>query len=288
MRHSDLHTPAYQATRARLVRRFGEDVTAPWWEGLAETLSLLSTRWRLTIGEPAGSGNTSLVLRCTMAGRGPAVLKLTPGAGIAEAEAEALRQWASSGRVPEVWESDTGAVLLEAVSPSHPGPEVELSEVAALIRDLHAAGDPSAATRDLRERIEFIFGLYRRRHPEARGLAEGKALALRLAAHPPRRVLLHGDLHPGNVLADPARGLIAIDPRPCSGDPAVDAVDWVFLSATSARAWRPRCSELASALDLGEDRLWAWCAAFAPLLAAGTSDAAVRAELLGLTQFVAE
>ncbi|ASR37116.1 hypothetical protein BAY61_21385 [Prauserella marina] len=283
MRNSDLHTPAYQATKARLSSRFGEDVTTPWWEGLAQTLAVLGTRWKLTIGEPVGSGNTSLVLWCTMAGRGSAVLKLTPDAGIASAEATALRQWASSSRVPEVWGSDTGAVLLEAVHSGHPGPDVALSEVAGLIGDLHAAGDPSASTHDLTDRIEFIFGLYRRRYPRARGLAGGKALALRLAARPLRRVLLHGDLHPGNVLADPGRGLIAIDPRPCAGDAAVDAVDWVFLSAASARAWRRRCAELASALGFDEQRLWAWCVAFAPLLAAGTTDPAVRAELLGLT-----
>nr|WP_225882432.1 aminoglycoside phosphotransferase family protein [Streptomyces aureocirculatus] len=37
--------------------------------------------------------------------------------------------------------------------------------------------------------------------------------------------LLHGDLHLGNVLDGGQRGLMAIDPKACAGDPCFDAVD---------------------------------------------------------------
>jgi len=61
--------------------------------------------------------------------------------------------------------------------------------------------------------------------PSAR-LARGRELARELAAAGGVSVLLHGDLHPGNVPdGGTARGLVAIDPRPCLGDVASKAVD---------------------------------------------------------------
>jgi streptomycin 6-kinase len=82
-------------------------------------------------------------------------------------------------------------------------------------------------------------------------------------------VLLHGDLHPGNVLDGGAtRGLVAIDPRPCVGDAAFDAVDWVFWGVDNPRGWQPHARQLALALGVEHGRLWAWCAALAPMLAA--------------------
>jgi streptomycin 6-kinase len=46
-------------------------------------------------------------------------------------------------------------------------------------------------------------------------------------------VLLHGDLHLGNVLdGGPSRGLVAIDPKACLGDPCFDAVDYVVVIAS--------------------------------------------------------
>jgi streptomycin 6-kinase len=104
-------------------------------------------------------------------------------------------------------------------------------------------------------------------------LRRGHELARELAADAGERVLLHGDLHPGNVLDGGAvRGLVAIDPRLCLGDAAVDAVDWVFWAADDPGAWEPRSRDLAVALGLDHERLWAWCAAFAGMLA--TAEAA--------------
>jgi streptomycin 6-kinase len=158
------------------------------------------------------------------------VLKLGPEAALAGAEARALRARATSGRVPAVWACDAGAgaLPLEAVGERH-------------------AGRP------------------------ARGGAGSRCwrAAAALAAEPAPAVLLHGDLHPGNVLdGGPERGLVAIDPRPCVGDPVIDAVDWVFHGAPDPSAWEPRSASLAAALGCDPERLWRWCVAFAPMLAA--------------------
>jgi hypothetical protein len=70
------------------------------------------------------------------------------------------------------------------------------------------------------------------------------------------------------MLGGVGRGLVAIDPRACVGDPAFDAVDWVLWATDDPRLWKQRSRELASALRADADGLWAWCAACAAILAA--------------------
>jgi streptomycin 6-kinase len=62
------------------------------------------------------------------------------------------------------------------------------------------------------------------------------------------------------------------------GEAAVDAVDWVFWAVDDPRAWEPRSRDLALALDVDHQRLWAWCAAFAAMLAAGRAARGAAAE----------
>jgi streptomycin 6-kinase len=81
-------------------------------------------------------------------------------------------------------------------------------------------------------------------------------------------VLLHGDLHPGNVLDGGAtRGLVAIDPRACAGDPAFHAIDWIVWRADGGDAVERRIATLAPVAGVEGDRLHAWCAAFAAIVA---------------------
>jgi streptomycin 6-kinase len=289
----DFASPTLEATRARLLARFGARVE-PWWASLPALLAELERRWELAVGDAVGRGNTSLVVRCRLADGSAAVLKLTPEEDIAAAEARALRRWEASRRVPLVWGHDAalGALLLEAISNEAPLSElstaVELDEVASLIDALHRTGDP-VGVESLAERTEFIFEHWIERHPRRGALVaravpverlrRGRGLARELVADPAEPVLLHGDLHAGNVLdGGPARGLVAIDPRPCAGDAAVDAVDWVFWAVDDPRAWEPRCRGLASALGLEHERLWAWCRAFAAMLAASRAAAGAPAE----------
>jgi streptomycin 6-kinase len=225
------------------------------------------------------------------------VLKLTPDSELGGAEAWALRKWESSGRVPLVWGYDAtlGALLLEAIPSESPVSErraaVELGEVADLIGGLHRSRAPGVADGvvSLAARVEFLFEHWVERHGRAGDvvtravpvdrLRRGHGLARGLAADAGVPVLLHGDLHPGNVLDGGAgRGLVAIDPRPCVGDAAFDVVDWVFWAVDDSGAWEPRSRDLALALGLDHERLWAWCAAFAAMLAAAKAARGASAE----------
>ena len=292
----DFSSPTLEATRGRLLARFGARVQL-WWERLPGAIAELATRWELVVGDAVGRGNTSLVVRCRRADGRPAVLKLTPEGELVAAEASTLRRWASSGRVPLLWGDDAalGALLLEAIpsetSIAERHAAVALDDVATLIGELHRSGAPVLADGvvPLAARVEFIFQHWIARHgrrgegvtravPVER-LRRGHKLARELAADAAEPVLLHGDLHPGNVLdGGPVRGLVAIDPRPCVGDPAVDAVDWVFWAVDDLSAWEPHSRDLAVALGLDHQRLWAWCAAFAAMLAASKAARGASAE----------
>ncbi len=193
------------------------------------------------------------------------------------------------------YDAALGALLLEAIRSEIPlselGMTVEVDEIANLIGSLHRSGAPVVANgvRSLAEGVEFIFEHWIERHSR-RGeavthavpverLRRGHRFARELVADAAMPVLLHGDLHPGNVLhGGPARGLVAIDPRPCVGDAAVDAVDWVFWGVEDPGAWEPRSRELALALGVDHERLWAWCAVFAAMLAAAEAARGASAE----------
>jgi streptomycin 6-kinase len=281
----DISSPVLEATRVRLVARFGEEVAA-WWARLPGAIEPLAARWDLVVGEPVGRGNTSVVIRCRRGDGARAVLKLCPDPSLSRGEAQALRAWRSSGRVPALWEADVtvGALLLEALPDERPLSEraepVAIGDVAGLLRALHVP--PPASPREfpaLSARIGFIFDHWIERYrpdpavsrvvPSER-LERGRQVARELATGDGVPVLLHGDLHAGNVLdGGSARGLVAIDPRPCLGDPAFDAVDWVFWGEDDPGAWAARRMELAGAIGCSSDRLRLWCAALAALLAAG-------------------
>jgi streptomycin 6-kinase len=83
----------------------------------------------------------------------------------------------------------------------------------------------------------------------------------RLEQDPPRPVLLHGDFDHRNLLRCSRRGLAAIDPLPCAGDPAYDAGYWAQADGLPGR--RARTTAIADALGLDVRRVRAWCAVVA-------------------------
>jgi streptomycin 6-kinase len=136
-----------------------------------------------------------------------------------------------------------------------------VAQVAALVAPLHR---PVADARfpPLRERLTFIFGLAARRGVDRGLLERGLAASLELAGDGAHQTLLHGDLHTGNVLWRGEDGLVAIDPRPCVGDPAFDLVDWVLEGDVAPPEQAQR---IAAATGLDAQRLLAWARATAVL-----------------------
>lgn len=207
---------------------------ADWLEALPGRIAELLEEWRL---EPSGAprhGACALVLPVA----GPqlsagAVLKLGWPHAESAVEHLALRRWGGDGAV-RLLRADParGALLLERLA------DEDLAElwdedacevVAGLCRRLHVAPIPqaprlSAWARRQDAGLEALQG--RRDGPRLppRMVAHARALIRELAADPGcDAVLLHGDLHYGNVLR---RGSdwVAIDPKPMAGHPAFEVL----------------------------------------------------------------
>jgi streptomycin 6-kinase len=275
--------------RHRLERRFGPSV-ATWLDDLPQVLAALGERWGAVLDSTIERGSMSVVLRCRTADGSPAVLKVSPDRERIAHEAAALGCWRTP-QVPRVLAVDTaaGALLVEAIRPgtaldeSRTCPDVDA--VASLMSALHQHGQRQQHRyRPLRDRITHLFESGRTNYERRPDLAavvppalyeQGRRLALRLAADPGGAVLLHGDLTPANVLDGGAqRGLVAIDPAPCEGDPAFDAVDLLLWEVTDPSTVDARAHRLARASGLSYRRLRAWCAAFAAMSALEVAEAA--------------
>ncbi|HET7013688.1 MAG TPA: aminoglycoside phosphotransferase family protein [Streptosporangiaceae bacterium] len=267
--------------RERLVDRFGPG-TQQWCDNLPELVAKCRLRWDLEL-EEALSGATSRVFLGRQHGDRAVVLKLTPDRSVADTEAAALRAWAASPHCVDLLDADaeTGALLLEKLEPGTKlGDQAELpplADIAALLTSLRTAdGDGMDQLPPLARRVDFLFTLIGRRlsHPRVSVLvtpgmaARGHRLAQKLATDGDTG-LVHGDLHPANVLtAGPDRGLVVIDPRPCFGDRTFDAVDWALGRATTATEVTDRIQQLCGHIpELDGDRLRDWCEATAVIIA---------------------
>jgi streptomycin 6-kinase len=270
--------------RAKLVERFGPGVAA-WCDDVPRLVGSVAARWQLRVRRALPAGGTSVLFDCRVRDGVPVVLKLTPDHAIAAGEAAALEAWADSAHVVRLRDADLdrGALLLEFIEPGVPLSEDpagwDLTELTPLLTDLWSPRPWTAvdAVPQLRDRVEFLFDLTRHRlagrpdlgrilPPELLESSRGRALVL---AGGGSAGLVHGDLHPGNVLRA-ERGLVAIDPRPCVGDRAFDAIDWVLGPAVSRHDVDRRIDRLAEDIPtVDPDRVLAWCHATAVLLAAG-------------------
>src|SRR5947207_10830937 len=268
-------------TRQRLTARFGNEVEV-WFDALPGVLTALEDGWQFKLGSPIPRGSVSAVFRCRMADGRRAVLKASPDRARLAFEGAALEAW-HTVHTPAVIALDEqlAALLIEAIEPGTPlvvssiYPAAE--SVAKLLTSLHESGVSNPSYPTVEQRVAYLFDssakLYER-HPELTALIpldlyeRGRRLATRLAQQGSPIVLLHGDLTPSNILdGGDERGLVAIDPAPCLGDSAFDAVDLLLWQADDADAIAARAELLAPAIGVKVSRLLDWCAAFAAMVA---------------------
>jgi streptomycin 6-kinase len=272
--------------RRRLGRRYGRAIE-PWLRELPVILSDLSERWQVELESLIQRGSMSVVILCRAADGRPAVLKVSPDRMRLAGEAAALARW-HTVHVPVVLAVDesVGALLIEAIEPGTALAEAavypSMEDMVALIASLHAE-PPDCSYRPVQDHITYLFDsgekVYHRK-PELVDLISpelyerGRQLALQLAGDSPAPVLLHGDLTAANVLdGGKQRGLVAIDPAPCLGDPAFDAIDLLFWRAESVEMIAARAEQLAPAVGTDPERLLEWCSAFAGMVALEMAEA---------------
>lgn len=215
------------ASRARL----GSDAGA-WIDALPELIEELTGRWELTLGDPYDGGSIGYTVP---ASRGddarPVVLKITYPDGWFSQEAAALLHWDGSGAVELIDHDVRGALLMERAEPGQPllehKDEDEALEIAASVLERLWIPDPGGITPVAVEVLDWATTMPARLddagRPFERGLVhEAVAIIRELVPTQGERVLLHGDLHLGNILDAGDGRHVAVDPKPLVGERAFD------------------------------------------------------------------
>jgi streptomycin 6-kinase len=258
---------------------------AEWLERLPSLIAGYEECWSLEVGAPFPELSFNYVAPALRADGTATVLKLSfPGDTGFEREAEALRLFEGRGaaRLLEL-DLDCGAMLLEHLEPGVPLEAVEddeeaTSTAASVLRRLwrpapqnHPFLSVSDRARGF-ERLRRTFGGATGPMP-ATLVEEAEALFAELIASQEEPVLLHGDLHHGNILAARREPWLAIDPKGVVGEPAHDTAALLHNPAETLNAPRPakllerRIDLISEELGLDRARVRGWSVAGAVLAA---------------------
>ncbi len=209
----------------RAQEALGED-WAGWLAGLPRRAGDLLTEWHLTQVAASLHGFCSLVLPVVDAdGRGAALKISFDGDAESEHEGLALQRWAGDGAVRlQRADPHRRALLLDWLPGGDLGDawDVEACEVVGgLYGRLHVPALPQLRTvasyveRWLADLAELGRDVPVPRRYVDQALSLGRDLVAPSGA---ADVVVHGDLHYANVLADAAGHWLATDPKPMSGD----------------------------------------------------------------------
>jgi streptomycin 6-kinase len=254
-------------------------------------------RWALTPdGEPIATHSS--VLLPVRRGDVPSMLK------VATAEEErpgaALMAWWGGEGAARVLARERDALLMERVEGGRSLAEMARAGVAgdneasrllcAAAARLHArAGEPPPGLVPL---SRWFAALEPAAARHGGVLREAAAVARELLAAPREVVVLHGDLHHGNVLDGGPRGWLAIDPKGLLGERGFEFAN-IFCNPDFAVAAAPgrlarQATVVAAAAKLDRPRLLRWVLAYAGLSAAWTLEDGEHPELaLGVAEIAA-
>ena len=236
--------------------------------------------WRLT---PDGEPFDSLAGRLmpVRAEGVPAMLKLTEAPE--EIAGGALMEWWAGEGAARVLARQGGALLLERalgsqsladMSRNGRDPEA-MSILAAAAEQLHRprASPPPASLKPLPDWFRALWP-----SAQARGgvFHRAAAAARDLLAASGAPVVLHGDLHHGNLLDFAERGWLVIDPKGLLGDRGYDFANMVCNpdapTALAPGVFEHRLDLVGQASGLGSRTLAAWVLAYCGLSASWTLD----------------
>lgn len=243
---------------------------AAYVDGLPRLLDDLLAAWSLTAGDRTWWGHASVVVPVVDADGGEAVLKVAFPDLESEHEALALQHWGGHGAV-RLLRADPRrrAVLLERLTRRDLTEEwdVHACEAAAgLYRLLHVPAPPQLLplAAYVRPYLDPLRALPRDAPLPRRMVEQCVSLLADLVDDPASTgVLVHGDLHYENVLADDAGRWRAIDPHAMSGDPHWEPAPLLWnrfeeMAGDLPRAVKVRLATVVDVAGLDEDRARAW------------------------------
>lgn len=254
----------------RFVEHNRED---PAWLGaLPDLLQRLARRWSLTL-DPPFPGIAFNYVAPAFRADGACVIKISRHVDETRSELAALRLWDGRGAA-RVLDADleVGALLVERVEPG--GTLVEVADrdddaatrvAADLLRKMWFPVPDQSGLRPLsrwcdafdRNRAALLRG--DRGFPAALfERADSLRHDLLASTHDP--VVLHGDLHHGNILRADREPWLAIDPKGLRGDRYFDVCQFLRNPRpVSAEINRRRLDILTDDLGLDRPRAAAWC-----------------------------
>ncbi len=256
-----------------LARAAAKEERGDWLAELPALVAQIAADWQIEVGDPfLPGGATAWVAPARDHAGKDFVVKVCWRHPEAVHEADGLRTWAGAGaiRLYEATElAEATVLLLERCLPgtqlrASPAEEHDLV-IAGLLRRLWMEPPRGHCFRPLSDMCDYWASRYEERSPAERSCLEAPLASegIRLLRELPRSygdvLLLHTDLHAGNVLAAEREPWLAIDPKPYVGDPAYDVTqhifNGVFVEDADAGALAPRMARLLD-LDLGRIMLW--------------------------------
>jgi streptomycin 6-kinase len=280
---------------------------AEWLERLPRLVAECAERWGLALGAPFEPGTVSWVAPATRPDGTPAVLKVNFPEPESEHEAGALEHWDGAGAVRLLaHDPERRALLLERCEPGTPlwavPDEAEANAIAvSVLRALWAAPRPAAdaAFRSLageaqRWAAELPDRWERHGRPfERKLLAAAVGSVAELLDSPGPSVVLHQDLHGGNVLRAARGPWLAIDPKPLLGECEFDVASLLRdrrpelrADPAPARRVRRRLDQLSADLGLDRERARRWGVVHA--LAWGLGEDAALPDIVACAGWLAE
>ena len=266
-----------------------------WLDQLPDLLDEVVEAWQLSIGDAFPDASASLTLRATRADGEPVVLKLQYPHREAEHEASALARWDGNGAVRLLaHDPDRHALLLELCEPGTPLFELEqdaaLDVFVELLPRLWQSSDRafnSLADEAAHWATTLPEAWAQTGRPfEKRLLDDALETIAELATSQGEQVLLHQDLHTGNVLSATREPWLAIDPKPLLGErefglePIIRGAE---LGHTREHVLH-RLNRLSSELRLDRQRACGWT--FVQTLAWSIDETEVWAEMIEIGRWL--
>ena len=263
----------------RSLADFPAGLSHEWRGALPDRIAAAEKRWGIEVGAPFEPGGVTSYTALARTRRGREVVyKITVPHDEAVGEAQALRAYRGDGAVRlEESHDDTFELLLERAAPGTdlwavPHDEERLDIASDLMVRLWRPCDESAIA-DMAVVTGQWAEITERRLAESdlpwptRALERGIDLLRSMPTEAYERMLVHGDFHPGNILAAHREPWLVIDPKPLIGDPSFEPVQ--LLTQRGGRIVDPdeftdvegRLERLAGATGRDVDRIARWAIA---------------------------
>jgi streptomycin 6-kinase len=256
-----------------LARAAAGEGREDWLAELPALVARIAADWRIEVGDPfLPGGMTAWVALARDEAGEDFALKVGWPHPEAEREADGLRTWDGAGAIRLCQVSELTEATMLLLERCRPGTQLRASPpeehdlvIAGLLRRLWVKPPPGHRFRPLSDMCDYWANRYEERSPSGRSCLKAPLAkeGIRLLRALPRSggdaLLLHTDLHAGNVLAAEREPWLAIDPKPYIGDPAYDVTqhifNGVFLEGADAEALASRMARL---LDLDLNRILLW------------------------------